>query len=432
MKIKIDHKNYKYISDNSNDLGEDTAFFCTKQNEQYLQSAKEQGSVIVTPKVLETIFEIRDIKIVGITGTNGKTTTAAAIYSFLLDLGEKVALQGTRGFFISDEKIKEKGLTTPPILETMYNIYMAKERGCSFFIMEVSSHAIKQDRIEGLNFALKVYTNLSQDHLDYHKSFEDYKRVKSSFFMDDSKKLINKDAKKIEFNPKNSFTYALDAPATFNITAFTLKNGISAILRYFDKQVNFTSPMQGLFNVYNLLAAISSVKLITSYELEEICEVVENFAGVSGRMEVVSYSPLVIVDFAHTPDGMQQVLDSMKDSEISLVFGAGGNRDREKRVYMGRVANRFAKKIYLTNDNPRNENPIDIINDVAQGINNKEKLQIVTDRREAIGLALDELKEGEILMILGKGDEEYIELSDKKIPFDDRAVVREILEEKNF
>ena len=428
MKIELNSKNFKYISDNTNELDESTAFFCTKQNEIYLKEAKEKASAIITPKVLETIFDIKDIQIVGITGTNGKTTTAAAIYSFLIDLGESVALQGTRGFFINDKRIKEKSLTTPPLLETIHNLYLAKESGCRYFIMEVSSHAIAQDRIENLNFSLKVYTNLTQDHLDYHKSFEEYKRVKSQFFQDESKKLINKDAKSIDFNIKNSFTYALDAPSTFNITAFSLNDGISAIVRNLKDESNFHSPMQGLFNVYNLLAAISSVKLISDHSLEEICSVVGNFAGVSGRMEVVSYSPLIIVDFAHTPDGMQQVLDSMKDKEISLVFGAGGDRDRKKRPQMGRVANRFAKKIYLTSDNPRSEDPMDIIMDIYDAIDDKSKVKVASKREDAIRFAVNELEDDEILMILGKGDEEYQEIDGKKIPFDDREIVRKILQ----
>ena len=430
MKIEVNHKNYRYISDDSRECGGDTAFFVTKQNEDFLEEAKKKDAFIVTPQILMQYLDLLDMKIVGITGTNGKTTTAAAIYSFLLDLDFKVALQGTRGFFINEDKIKEKGLTTPPILETIHNIFLAKEQGCEYFVMEVSSHALDQDRIESLKFALKIFTNLSQDHLDYHKSFDEYKRVKSQFFQDDSLKLINKDSKKIDFNPKNCYTYALDAPASFNITAFTLNSGISAILRHFDKQCDFYSPMQGLFNVYNLLAAISAVKLLTKIELEEICKVVENFAGVSGRMEVVSFDPLVIVDFAHTPDGMQQVLDSLKDQDIVVVFGAGGDRDKSKRVMMGRVANRFAKKIYLTSDNPRSEDPMDIVMDIYNGIEDKDKVKVATDRKDAINFAINELNDGEILMILGKGDEEYQEINGNLIPFDDREIVREILEKK--
>ncbi len=431
MKIEISHPQFQYISDNSSECSSSCAFFCTAQNEQYMQDAHARGAVIVTPKVLEAFWQIREIKIVGITGTNGKTSTAAAIYSMLLDLGFSTALQGTRGFFINDERIENKGMTTPPLLETLYHLYLAKEHGCSHFVMEVSSHAIDQKRIESLEFALKVYTNLTQDHLDYHGNFENYRRVKSSFFMDESMKLINKDAHKIDYNSKNCYTYALDAPASFNVTAFRLKNGIHAVLKYFNEQIDFYSPLQGLFNLYNILAAISSVKLLTQMSLEKIAEVVENFAGVSGRMEVVSEEPLVIVDFAHTPDGMQQVMDSLKSNQIVVLFGAGGDRDRGKRPQMGRVANRFAKRIYLTNDNPRSEDPHEIIHEIYAGIDEKSKVIIESDRAKAIEQAISNLQNDEILMILGKGDETMQEIAGEKYAFDDRLIVKKFLQEKS-
>ena len=431
MKILINQKSYKYISDNSNEVGADTAFFCTSSNEEYLNDAKNNGAAtIVTPAVFLSLVDLSGVSIVGITGTNGKTTTAAAMYSFLLDLGERVALQGTRGFFINDDRIAEKSLTTPPLLETFHHLMLAKKSGCSFFIMEVSSHAISQKRIESLSFDLKIYTNISQDHLDYHKSFDAYKKAKESFFNDDCKKLINKDAKKIVFNTKNAYTYALDAPSTFNILAFSLNDGVTAMVKHLGKESDFKSPMVGFFNVYNLLAAISAVKLITKYSMQEICDVVQEFAGVSGRMEIISDRPLVIVDFAHTPDGMQKVMDSLKDKDIVVVFGAGGDRDKSKRAMMGRVANRFAKKIYLTNDNPRSEDPMEIINSIYEAIEKKDNVIVNADRKESIENAINELVDGEILLILGKGDEEYQEIRGENIPFDDRIIDKEAIKVK--
>ena len=431
MKITINQKNYKFLSDNSKECNNETAFFCCAQNEVYLKDAQDNhAATIVTPKVLEEILNTQDIMIVGLTGTNGKTTTAAAIYSILLDLDEKVAFQGTRGFYVNEDKLGSKGLTTPLLLETMHNMFLAKESGCTYFIMEVSSHAIEQNRIENLKFHLKVYTNLTQDHLDYHGTFENYKKIKESFFQDDCMKLINKDAKSIEFNMKKAYTYALDAPASFNIIAYSLNDGITAIMKHFEKQVDFHTPLYGFFNLYNITAAIASVKLLTKHTLEDICVAVDNFAGVSGRMEVVSDRPLVIVDFAHTPDGMQQVMDSLKEKEIVVVFGAGGDRDKKKRPMMGRVANRYAKKIYLTTDNPRSEDPMDIISDIYQAIDQKEKVKVASIREDAIFFAIDELEEGETLLVLGKGDEEYQEVKGEKIPFDDREVVRAIIKEK--
>lgn len=431
MKIQLNQEEYKYLSDDSTQCNAETAFFCCEQNKKYLENAKENAAAkIIAPEELEELFDYGDIQIIGITGTNGKTTTGAAIYSFLLDLGENVAFQGSRGLFINEERAAPKGLTTPLLLDTMYHLHLAHQADCGYFVMEVSSHAIVQNRIENLKFALKVFTNITQDHFDYHKTFENYKNVKASFFQDESKKLINKDSKKIEFNFKNAYTYALDAPATFNIIAYSLNNGMTAVMRHFDKQVDFQSQLYGFFNVYNLTAAVAAVKLVTEYSLEDICSVVDNFAGVSGRMEVVSERPLVIVDFAHTPDGMEKVMDSLKEKDIVVVFGAGGDRDKKKRPMMGRVANRYAKKIYLTSDNPRSEEPMDIINDIYQAIEQKEKVKVASLRDDAIYFAIDELQEGETLLILGKGDEEYQEFKDKKIVFDDREVVREIIKEK--
>lgn len=432
MKFPIKNQEFQFITDNSSECDVKTAFLNTKQNSNYLQQAKDNGACqILSVNALKKIYDVEDIKIIGITGTNGKTTTAAAIYSLLLDLNKKVAFQGTRGLYVNEEKLEKKTLTTPPILKTLHNMYLAKEDGCEFFITEVSSHAIVQERIEGLKFALKVFTNITQDHLDFHKTFEEYFRVKSSFFSDDGLKLINKDAKKITFNPKNCYTYALDVPASFNILAYTLNDGLTAVIKHFNIQEEFHSPMFGFFNLYNITAAIASVKLLTDFSLGEICQVCENFAGVSGRMEVVSEKPLVIVDFAHTPDGMEKVLDSFRDRDVSVVFGAGGDRDTSKRIMMGRVADRYAKKIYLTNDNPRSEDPLKIIEEIDNGIEDKLKVTLLPDRKEAIEVAINELEEEDVLLILGKGDEEYQENGSYKLPFDDRVVAKAILKE-NF
>ncbi len=431
MKYTLNYKNIPFITDNSAECDAKCAFLLTEQNKNYLEDAKSRGAAaIISPAILQDIYGVRDLKIVGVTGTNGKTTTAAAIYSILLDLEEKAAFQGTRGLLINDERIEGKTHTTPPILKTLYNMALAKRAGAKYFVMEVSSHAIAQKRIESLKFALKLFTNITQDHLDYHGSFEEYWRVKSSFFSDDTLKLINKDAKKIDFNTKNAYTYALDVPASFNIVAYSLNDGLTAAIKHFETQEEFFSPLYGFFNLYNITAAMGAVKLLTDHSLKEIAQAVESFGGVSGRMEVVSERPLVIVDFAHTPDGMDKVLDSLKEKKLSVVFGAGGNRDRSKRVHMGRVANRYGKKIYLTNDNPRDEVPIQIIEDIYAGIEKKENVRIIPDRYTAIKTAIDELEEEEILLVLGKGDETYMEIGSEKIPFDDREVVRSVIKEK--
>jgi UDP-N-acetylmuramoyl-L-alanyl-D-glutamate--2,6-diaminopimelate ligase len=295
--LKIDlqnHEPFLYITDNSNECNASSIFMISDQNTLYKQSAIDHGCTkIISAKECIHLLGIADkIKIIGITGTNGKTTTAAAIYSILLDLGKKVGLQGTRGCFINDHRIEDKSLTTPPILQTIKNLKMAVDAGCEYFVMEVSSHAIVQNRIDGLSFALKILTNITQDHLDFHKTIDEYIAVKSRFFEDESLKLINKDESKIRFNRTNAMSYGIEHPATYKILAYSLKEGISAAVAKIDKVYDFESALHGFFNLYNILAAISAVDMLGVAPMEAICEAVEHFGGVEGRMEVVSSDPL--------------------------------------------------------------------------------------------------------------------------------------------
>ncbi|RVZ93880.1 UDP-N-acetylmuramoyl-L-alanyl-D-glutamate--2,6-diaminopimelate ligase, partial [Helicobacter pylori] len=353
---------------------------------------------------LKNYFDFK-IKIVGITGTNGKTTTASLMYSLLLDLNKKTALLGTRGFFINDERIKEKGLTTPTLLELYSDLEEAMRLGCEYFIMEVSSHAIVQKRIAGLDFALKILTNITSDHLDFHQNIENYRDIKNSFFKDEGLKVINRDETNALFNPINAHTYALDKRAHLNVQAFSLNPFISASLCYQQdlrdpnlKEIALMhSPLLGRYNLYNILAGVLGVKLLTQLPLEAITPLLENFYGVKGRLEIVHSKPLVVVDFAHTADGMQQVFESFKNQKITALFGAGGDRDKTKRPEMGEVASCYAHKIVLTSDNPRSENEEDIIKDILKGINNSSKVVIEKDRKKAILNALENLKDDEVL-----------------------------------
>jgi len=428
VKIELPDQKFRYVTENSKECDHETAFVLTAQNAKYLDDAKaHHPHSIVKAEMLTSVFGLEQIKIIGITGTNGKTSTASAIYSMLLDLGYKAAMQGTRGFFMNDEVIEGKTLTTPSVLNTYRHIYQAVASGCDYFIMEVSSHAIAQKRIEGISFALKVLTNITQDHLDYHKDLESYIAVKNSFFQDEGLKLINKDEPKAAFNINNTYTYGIENPASYKIMAYTLNNGISAILQHFNEVGPVHSPLYGFFNLYNIVAAVGAVHLLSKRPLEEVCEVVENFAGVSGRMEVVSKEPPVLVDFAHTPDGMQQVLNSLKEKDLLVVFGAGGDRDRSKRPLMGRIAATLAKRVYITSDNPRTEDPDSIVAEILQGIDDHSSVYVDVNRRAAIAKALEEQREGEVVVILGKGDETYQIIYDQKLPFDDREVVRELM-----
>lgn len=430
MKIEVTGHPFRYITENSALCDSECAFLLTKQNGRYKEDALARGATaIISPDECWSILGLKRLNIIGITGTNGKTTTASAIYSLLLDLGFKAAMQGTRGFFMNDAPIEGKTLTTPTVLNTYRHMLHAIESGCEYFVMEVSSHAIEQERIAGIRFALKILTNITQDHLDYHKTLDEYVRVKNLFFQDDAKKLINKDETKAEFNIKNAFTYGVENPATYKIVAYSLNNGVSGVLKHFEHLVPFESSLHGFFNLYNVTAAMAAVHITTGKTLEEIADALENFGGVSGRMEVVSSDPLVVVDFAHTPDGMEQVLGALKEKEILVVFGAGGDRDRTKRPQMGRVAAAYAKKLYVTSDNPRFEDPDAIIEDILSGIEDRSNVYVDVNRRNAIAQALKDRSGDEVVLILGKGDETTQVIYDREFPFDDRVVARELLNE---
>ncbi len=421
--------NNQKFTDNSKEATAEVSFVYSKQNEKFCDDAKANGCINLIPSVeLKKYIDLSAIKIIGITGTNGKTTTAAAIYSILLDLGYKVALQGTRGFFINETRVEEYSLTTPVQLGNFEHINKAINSGCDFFVMEVSSHAIEQKRIEGLDFELKVHTNITRDHLDYHKTIEEYIAVKNSFLADETKKLVNKDDKNMKCNIKNAYAYSLDEPSTYKVQAYSFKEGMHAAIQNFEEMVSFSSSMMGIFNVYNLTAAIASVHLVTNKNLQDICDMVENFGGVSGRMETICTNPFVIVDFAHTPDGMKEVFESFNHKDIIAVFGAGGDRDQEKRPLMGQVANNFAKKIIVTSDNPRFEDPDKIVEDILIGINDKSKVAIEVNRKLAIKKAMEMADENSVVLVLGKGDEEHQIIYDKKFPLVDKEIILNLLE----
>lgn len=439
MKLKksLTYRNhtYSFLSDNTHEVlenPEEILFVKTPLNEKYSPLIAEKNLAILDFNELKNYFDFK-MKIVGITGTNGKTTTAGLMYSLLLDLNKKTALLGTRGFFINDTQIKEKGLTTPTLLELYSDLEEAIRLGCEYFIMEVSSHAIVQKRIAGLDFALKILTNITSDHLDFHQNIENYRDTKNSFFKDEGLKVINRDETNALFNPINAHTYALDKKAHLNVQAFSLNPSISASLCYQQdlrdpnlKEIALIhSPLLGRYNLYNILAGVLGVKLLTQLPLEAIAPLLENFYGVKGRLEIVHSKPLVVVDFAHTTDGMQQVFESFKSQKITALFGAGGDRDKTKRPEMGAIASCYAHQIILTSDNPRSENEEDIIKDILKGINNSSKVIVEKDRKKAILNALENLKDDEVLLILGKGDENTQIFKDKTIFFSDQEVVKD-------
>lgn len=425
MKIAL---NNTFITDNSKDVESGCYFVVSNSNSKYADDALDSGANLISPKQAMELLGLKNcIKTIGITGTNGKTTTAFLLAHTLSNLGHKSAVSGTCGSFVDGKQIAKKGLTTSQILETINYIKQAVESGCEYFIMEVSSHAIAQNRIEGLEFELKIFTNLSQDHLDYHKSFSEYASVKSSFLLDECNKIINGDDLNISYNNTNSLTYSLFSGDIY-ASSFELKSGINATIKNSTEEANLSLDLHGKFNLYNALGVIGATKKLLNLDLQSICDGLKGFKGVAGRMEIVSHKPAIIVDFAHTPDGIEKVLSSLEGSELIVVFGAGGDRDKSKRPIMGQIVSKYAKIAIVTSDNPRSENPNDIIEEVALLMpKNTIKIQ---DRKEAITKAMA-MQNGEILLILGKGDEDYQEINGVKYPFSDQEVVKEILNKKD-
>ena len=419
MKVFVSSKDFKFISDDTNEITNDSAFLLNNINKKYLDIAKEKTNFILKTNDLKKYLKT-NIKIIGITGTNGKTTVGSLLSHALSSLGKKIAFQGTRGFFINDKKVKGKSLTTPMPLDIYHNIHKACENKCDFFIMEVSSHSIAQNRIEDLKFDLKIHTNITRDHIDFHKSIENYINIKNSFFSDETIKVINTDDEIIKFNQKNAITYGIDKNADIQAKNICLDENIKAEI-YANKEKEYlNSKFYGKFNLYNILAVISSVNVLLDTSLSNTIKAINSFGGVKGRVQMVSSDPLIIIDFAHTPDGMEQVFKAFKNKTITVIFGAGGDRDKNKRILMGQMANKYAKSIYITSDNPRSEKQDNINKDILQGI--EKKAIVINDRKEAIIYAISNMKD-EVLLILGKGDEEFQEINGEFISFSDEKIV---------
>ncbi len=448
MKIKIENKEYKFITDDSRLINSDGAFLLTEHNRGFKKDVEEKGcAFFLDSKQLFSEWKLSDMKIVGITGTNGKTTITNIIAHILKKSGKKVAVSGTEGVFLHSEnlveKIADRTHTTPEILTTLGNLKIAKESGAEFFIMEVSSHGIFQKRIEGLEFSTKVFTNLTQDHLDFHKTMEEYAAVKSSFFSDENSiKIINDDDQWIKYNKENLLTYSLENKnADLYAENINFQNGISADIflktprgvleKYFLK-----SKMIGKFNLYNILGAVGAVLKTSDLKMPEILENLTDFSGVAGRMELLhsdeteGFKMQVFSDYAHTPDAIENVLQSIGiENFIITIIGAGGDRDATKRPIMAKISAENSDFVFLTSDNPRGEVPEDILFDMKAGVISKFKnYKVVVERKEAIAEALkmagNNLENKNVVVaILGKGDENYIEICGAKIDYSDREEV---------
>ncbi|WP_394335759.1 UDP-N-acetylmuramoyl-L-alanyl-D-glutamate--2,6-diaminopimelate ligase [Flavobacterium cyanobacteriorum] len=384
----------------------------------------------------------RNLKLVGVTGTNGKTTIASLLYQLFRSAGYKAGLLSTVKVMVDQEEYKATH-TTPDSLTINRYLKMMEEAGAEYCFMEVSSHGIHQNRTEGLEFAGGIFTNLSHDHLDYHSSFAEYRNVKKLFFdhlpktafaltnIDDKNGLVmlqNTVAKKL--------TYALKTYADYR--AQILENQLSGLLLKINEQEVWVR-LIGTFNAYNLLA-IYAAAVNLGLGSGEVLRLMSQLQSVSGRFQfVVSDTNITaIVDYAHTPDALENVLKTIegirtRNEQLITVVGCGGDRDRTKRPVMAHIATSMSDKAIFTSDNPRSEDPEDIIEDMEKGVEpqNQRKTIAVVDRRQAIKIACQLAMPNDIILIAGKGHENYQEIKGVKYDFDDMQTVKEILEQLN-
>ena len=372
----------------------------------------------------------KDMRFVAVVGTNGKTSTAHYINSILTFAGVKTGLIGTEGHYILGEKVGDS-LTTPDPYELNELLFKMRAKGVDVVIAEVSAHAIYLEKLGSIVSDIAVLTNITQDHLDYFKNFDNYCGVKMSYF--DKKytrhAVINVDdesgrilLKRLEESGLKTTTYGLYNPSDcFAVNVRENIDGISFVGNFEDEIIEAKCSLFGEFNVYNLLAAMTVAHILGIGD-EVMTHAVRKIKAVKGRFSILKNDRgTIIIDYAHTPDGLKNLLSTARTltkSRLITVFGCGGERDKVKRKLMGQVASKYSDYIVLTSDNPRGENPIDIIRDIEFGVSIKD-VKCVVDRIDAIRFALGEMEEGDTLVIAGKGNENYLEIKGKKIPYSD-------------
>lgn len=382
----------------------------------------------------------RNMQLVGVTGTNGKTTTTWLIKQLLERcLGAKVGLVGTNQNMVGEEILPSER-TTPDALTLQRLLRKMADAGCTYAVMEVSSHALEQKRTDALEFAVGVFTNLTRDHLDYHDTMEAYCDAKARLFRACRAAVVNGDdawaARVLRDAACPVLTYG---QAFTNDLVGWQPNYCADGVRFTACDDNESVPVQigipGRFSLYNALAALGAAEAL-GIPLREAARALGECRGVRGRAEVVPTDTnyTVLIDYAHTPDGLENILTAIAefaDGRIRLVFGCGGERDRGKRAEMGRIAARLADEVILTSDNPRGEDPYGILHDILGGMQETvTPFAVIEDRRAAIALALDRARSGDVVLLAGKGHETTQEICGEKLPLDERQVVQEYLRAK--
>ncbi|MDD4839091.1 MAG: UDP-N-acetylmuramoyl-L-alanyl-D-glutamate--2,6-diaminopimelate ligase [Clostridia bacterium] len=371
------------------------------------------------------------LRLISVVGTNGKTSTAHIINDILTYAGYKTGLIGTLGHFILNEKVSES-LTTPDPYELNKLLFEMLCKGVEIVTMEVSAHAIALQKLYGINFDISILSNITQDHLDYFDTFEQYAETKLSFFSPEHTKLavVNVDdiwgqklAQRIDIP---TVTYALDNPCdVFAINVFPDIDGTKFVVNLFDNVLEIKSSLYGVFNVYNLISAMIAASSL-GVSTDTICQAVKRLKPIDGRFNILKNGKgMIIIDYAHTPDGLKNLLSTARTitkARIITVFGCGGERDKAKRSIMGAIASKLSELVVITSDNPRGEEPESIIAEIEQGVNGCDK-RVFPHRGDAICYALSEMQEGDTVVIAGKGAENYMEIRGKKIPFSDMEQV---------
>ncbi|MFE4711269.1 UDP-N-acetylmuramoyl-L-alanyl-D-glutamate--2,6-diaminopimelate ligase [Paenibacillus sp. NPDC056722] len=395
------------------------------------------------------------MRMIGITGTNGKTTTTYLIERIMEDHQVKTGLIGTIQMRYDGQSYPMSG-TTPESLELQRSLSDMANKGVQLCVMEVSSHALEQGRVKGTDFRTAIFTNLTQDHLDYHHTMEEYRAAKGLFFSrlgnvispwKEERKyaVLNADDGASAYFASQTaaevITYGIDNEANVRASQISITaKGTFFHVDTFKGKTDISLRMVGKFNVYNALAAITAA-LLEDVPLEEIKASLEAVPGVAGRVESVDEGQefAVIVDYAHTPDGLENVLRAVQEfatGKVLTVFGCGGDRDRTKRPLMGKIAAKYSDAILVTSDNPRTEDPLLILKDIEAGLVEdgvaRERYELIADRREAIRKAIEMASPGDVVLIAGKGHETYQLIGGVVHDFDDRVVAKEVIRGRSY
>lgn len=469
---KIDSVDIESIEYDSRNVRKNSAFICIKgfsiDGHKFANKAVENGAtVLIVEDVTENIKNLKSIvvkvkntrsamaklasnfynnpskklKLVGVTGTNGKTTISYLIKDFL-DQKNKCGIIGTIKTYTGTKEI-ESSRTTPESIDLQSMFKEMIFNNILFCAIEVSSHSLVLNRVDECDFDIGIFTNLTPDHLDFHKDMQEYKEAKALLFQKTSKSnILNIDdeagfeiSQNLKYKGKNVISYAIEKDADFKAKNINLlPDRVEYKLEIKEKEYDVVYKVPGKFSVYNSLAAIASL-IELNQDINEILNFMKNYKGVPGRFNRIENNKNIcaIVDYAHTPDALKNVLESAREftkGKLISVFGCGGNRDKKKRPLMGAISEKLSDISIVTSDNPRNEIPNEIINDILEGMNkNSEKIIVKEDRREAIVHALSIAQEGDTVIVAGKGHEDYQIIGDEKIHFDDTQVIKEFLED---